>query len=258
MPRRLQIPRRHAAVLYGYGTGFLLLVSNQLQRVLPTLMKSKYPFLRRNSLSITLLALFFTFLGAQAYTGWKEHNNDLQEKGAPPIGFPAYLTSGHFIETTFENWESEFLQMGAYVLLTVGLRQQGSSESKPMEGEEEVDREPDPNRKDAPWPVKRGGFILTLYKSSLSIAFIFLFLASFALHAYGSLKDHNAEQLLDNKPTVTFREYIGETKFWFESFQNWQSEFIAVASIVILSIYLRQKGSPESKPVDAACEETGG
>jgi len=220
-------------------------------------MKSKYPFLRRNSLSITLLALFFTFLTAQAFTGWHEYTDELQDKGAPPVTFTSYLSSGHFIETTFENWESEFLQMGAYVLLTVGLRQQGSSESKPMEGQEEVDREPDPNRKDAPWPVKKGGLILTLYKNSLSIAFIVLFLVSFVLHAYGSLTAYNEEQYLDGKPTVTFWEYMGETKLWFESFQNWQSEFVAVASIVILSIYLRQKGSPESKPVDAAYSDTG-
>lgn len=220
-------------------------------------MKSKYPFLRRNGLSIALLALFLILLGAQAITGWYEYNDALQEAGVAGIPFSTYLTTGHFIESTFENWESEFLQMGAYVLFTVGLRQQGSSESKPMEGEEPVDREPDPTKKDAPWPVRRGGFILTLYKSSLSIAFILLFLISFAMHAYGSLRDYNAEQLMKHKPTVTFREYIGETKLWFESFQNWQSEFVAVASIVILSIYLRQKGSPESKAVDASYEETG-
>jgi hypothetical protein len=170
----------------------------------------------------------------------------------------AYSGSGHFLQATFENWESEFLQMALYVMLTISLRQKGSSESKKLkgEGEDEVDREPQPND-EAPWPVKKGGLWLALYKNSLSIAFCLLFLVSFTLHFYGSLKDYNEQQAEKGMPLASGAEYISGSRFWFESFQNWQSEFLAVASIVILSIFLRQKGSPESKPVDAPDSETG-
>src|SRR5690606_24740887 len=118
------------------------------------------------------------------------------------------------------------------------------------------DREPKPSA-DAPWPVNKGGIWLKLYSHSLTLAFTFLFLISFILHFYGSLKNHNEEQLAKGKNTDNWQAYITESRFWFESFQNWQSEFLAVASIVLLSIWLRQKGSPESKPVDAPYSETG-
>ena len=200
--------------------------------------------------------LFLCCIAGQILTGWHEHNQDLTDAGAPAIDLGSYLMSGHFYQTTFENWESEFLQMAMYVVLTVFLRQAGSSESKKIGEKEEVDREPNPRRKNAPWAVKKGGFILRVYKHSLSLAFALLFIASFILHAYGSLRNYNEEQMLHGKPTENIYQYMGGSRFWFESFQNWQSEFIAVISIVLLSIFLRQKGSPESKPVDASNSET--
>ncbi|HAH23233.1 MAG TPA: hypothetical protein DCL77_05650, partial [Prolixibacteraceae bacterium] len=161
------------------------------------------------------------------------------------------------MEAIFENWESEFLQMALFVVLTIFLQQKGSSESKDFNKKEEVDREPSPKRKNAPWPVRKGGWILAIYSYSLSIAFTLLFVISFVLHLYGSLKDENEQLLMKSKPPVTALTYLGDTRFWFESFQNWQSEFLSVFAIVILSIYLRQKGSPQSKPVDAPNMETG-
>lgn len=219
--------------------------------------QKRYSFFHRNGLSLVLAAFFIIFITGQALTGWHEHNEELTEFGAPAIGLGEYLTTGHFVQATFENWESEFLQMAMYVLLTIKLRQLGSSESKKMEGKEEVDREPNPKKKDAPWPVKKGGFALLLYRNSLSLTFAILFIISFALHAGGSFNNYNEEQILQGKPRETFVSFIGQTRFWFESFQNWQSEFVAVISIVVLSIFLRQQGSPESKPVDAANSETG-
>ncbi|WP_228458315.1 DUF6766 family protein [Chryseobacterium hagamense] len=118
-----------------------------------------------------------------------------------------------------------------------------------------MDQEPEPHP-DAPWPVRRGGIWLRLYKHSLSLAFGILFAISFSLHFYGSLKDYNEEQISKKQQVITASEYITESRFWFESFQNWQSEFLAVASLVILSIWLREKGSPESKPVDMPHTET--
>lgn len=216
----------------------------------------KQTFFYRNGLSIVVLLFMLFFWTAQSFTGWKEKNHSLTEQGKPEISFSSYFSSGHFISATFENWESEFLQMGIYVLLTVSLRQKGSSESKPLEGKEEVDREPKPHP-NAPWPVRKGGLWLRIYQNSLSLVFIILFCVCFMLHFYGSLKDQNEELLSKGKPVVTWHEYIGDSRFWFESFQNWQSEFLAVASIVLLSIWFRQKGSPESKPVDAPYAQTG-
>jgi len=220
-------------------------------------MKSKHSFFFRNGLTLILVLLFLLSFIGQIFTGLEEYNEERKEYSHPSVSLYNYLTTGHFFQATFENWESEFLQMGLYVLLTISLRQQGSSESKDLEEKEEVDREPDPNRKDAPWPVKKGGLALAIYKNSLSLAFVLLFVTSFLLHAGGSFNKYNEEQIFEGKPKLSLSEFIGESRFWFESFQNWQSEFIAVISIVVLSIYLRQKGSPESKPVDAPFEETG-
>lgn len=215
----------------------------------------KKKFFYRNSLSIVLLSLMLISLIGQFFTGWNTENKELMEEGEATLTLGQYIYSGHFIQATFENWESEFLQMMLYIILTVSLRQKGSSESKSLEEKEDVDKEPQPHPK-APWPVKKGGLWLKIYKHSLSIAFGILFIISFSLHFYGSLKDYNTEQVSKEKPIVTAGEYIGESRFWFESFQNWQSEFLSVAAIVILSIWLREKGSPESKPVDMAHDET--
>lgn len=146
--------------------------------------------------------------------------------------------------------------MAIYVLLTVSLRQAGSSGSKRLDREDSSEKTPEP-RPDSPWPVKKGGIWLKLYENSLSLGFLLLFLVSFVLHFNGSLKDYNEKELMSGGEPASWPDYIMNARFWFESFQNWQSEFLAVASIVLLSIWLRQKGSPESKPVDASFEDTG-
>jgi len=214
-------------------------------------------FLYQNGLSIVFLFLFFISLIAQVVTGFKVYNKELEEDGASPKTLSGYLVSGHFIESTFENWESEFLQMALFVVLTISLRQKGSSESKSFDKNEEVDREPSSKRKNAPWPVRKGGFILKVYQHSLSLALILLFILSFCLHLYGSLKDENENLFIKGEPSQSLVNFITEPRFWFESFQNWQSEFLSVFAIIVLSIFLRQKGSSQSKPVDAANDETG-
>jgi hypothetical protein len=214
-------------------------------------------FFRNNSLSIVFLALFFLSMVGQVFTGFKEHNSDLREDGGTPISLAQYFTSGHFLESTFENWESEFLQMALFLILSMFLYQKGSSESKDPDKEEEVDRDPNPRRKNAPWAVKKGGFILSIYKHSLCYTFALIFILSFLLHWYGSLKDFNEEQALKHLPPETAGNYLAGTRFWFESFQNWQSEFLSIFAVVVFSIFLREKGSAQSKPVDAPNEETG-
>jgi hypothetical protein len=214
--------------------------------------KSNSSFWYRNSLSIALFVLAVLPLIGQAYTGWKEYLKFLEEHNLSPISLSVYLTSGHFLQTTFENWESEFFQMAIFVVATIFLRQKGSSESKPLDSEAECDKEPKPSP-DAPWPVRKGGLVLQLYKHSLSITLTLLFIGSFALHLYGSWKDNNLQHSVDGLPYESVSEYIVDTRFWFESFQNWQSVF----ALIVLSIYLRQIGSPQSKPVDASHDQTG-
>jgi len=212
---------------------------------------------RNNGLCISFLVLFFGAMAGQLIFGFEEHNKELIEEGSVATTLSSYCLSGHFIQATFENWESEFLQMTLFVVFTIFLMQKGSSESKDFDKDEEVDREPNPMRTGAPWPVQKGGMILALYKHSLTIVLILLFLISFIAHFYGSLKDENEQLSLKGMPLESASDYLGDSRFWFESFQNWQSEFLSVFAIVLLSIYLRQIGSPQSKPVDAPHSETG-
>ncbi|OMQ10400.1 DUF6766 family protein [[Flexibacter] sp. ATCC 35103] len=214
-------------------------------------------FLYQNSLSIVFLLLFIGAFFGQIFFGIGEYNKELIENGGHAVTMSNYLTTGHFIESTFENWESEFLQMALFVWLTIFLKQKGSSESKGFDGDEEVDREPSAERKGAPWPVKKGGIWLWLYKNSLTIVLFLLFFASFGLHFYGSFKDENTANILKGNSPISLADYWGESRFWFESFQNWQSEFLSVFAIIVLSVFLRQKGSSQSKPVDAPHSETG-
>ena len=217
--------------------------------------------LRENGLSIVLGFFFLSFLVAQAVVGMYQYNDEQQLHGQPTVDLTSYLATSHFLEATMENWESEFLQMFAFVVLTAFLFQKGSAESKKPDEEEPVDREPRTSRekKDAPWPVRKGGLILTLYEYSLSIAFLLLFLLSFALHAVGGAMEYNQNQQEHGRhEEVSTIQYLGTSQFWFESFQNWQSEFLAVGAMVVLTIFLRQRGSPESKPVDTPHSETAG
>jgi hypothetical protein len=212
---------------------------------------------RENGLSIVLTVMFLGTLVPMSVAGWHSGNEERRGHGAAPVGYPEYLVSDHFWEAMMENWESEFLQMAFYVILTVFLFQKGSAESKDPEEPEEVDRQPSRKRKDAPWPVAAGGLVLKLYQNSLSLAFLFLFAVSFALHASSGASEYSQDQLQHGGTTVSTLQYVGTSRFWFESFQNWQSEFLAILAMVVLSIHLRQKGSPESKPVDSPHCQTG-
>jgi hypothetical protein len=217
---------------------------------------NKNSFLYNNSLSITFLLLAVITIVAQLLTGLHQYNDFLNEQHQIPVSILQYFRRGHFIEATFENWESEFLQMALFVWFTVFLRQKGSSESKQLSGKEDVDMQPK-THPNAPWAVKKGGVILSVYKHSLSLSLLLLFIASFLLHWYGSNKDFNEQQFLKGKSTETMIRYLSNGRLWFESFQNWQSEFLSVFAIIFLSIYFREIGSPQSKPVDSPNSETG-
>ncbi|MEU1886898.1 DUF6766 family protein [Micromonospora sp. WMMD987] len=215
-------------------------------------------WLRSNALSLTLLGAFVVFLGLQSLFGWQTHNEELAGYGAAPLSWWAYLGSGHFAEAVFENWESEFLQMGGYVLLTTYLVQRGSAESKP---EDSADRPDDDERRagpDSPWPVRAGGLPLAVYRHSLSTALLLIFAGSFVGHLLGGVATYNEEQALQSGAApISAWQFLGTSDFWFQSMQNWQSEFLAVGALVLLSVFLRQASSPESKPVTATHARTG-
>lgn len=211
-------------------------------------------FFRHNGLSFALLVLFLvTFGGGQAISGWRSHNEDRANYGEPALPLGRYLVSAHFLEATAENWESEFLEMYVFIVITVFLFQKGSAESK------------DPDRPvsrravtaNSPWLVRRGGWGRRIYSHSLSTAFATLFVVAFILHACASTRLENEERARFGKAPETVVQHLGGPKFWFQSFQNWQSEFLAIGCMVVFTIYLREKNSPESKALEAPHDETG-
>lgn len=207
-------------------------------------------FLRNHGLSIVMLGLFFvTFMVGQVVSGRGDYNDERKKHGLPEVGYGEYLRSAHFGEATAENWESEFFQMFVFVLATAFLYQKGSAESKdPRKRHEHHGGRK--ARADSPWPVRRGGWVLRLYEHSLSLALFFLFAMAFVWHARAGLRLYNEERGLDGEPLVAMTDYLGSSRFWFESFQNWQSEFLSIGAMVLLSIWLREVNSPESKKVE--------
>jgi hypothetical protein len=209
---------------------------------------------RSNGLSLALFALFLVSIVGQAFAGWYALGDQLAIDGRPAPDLRTYLSTGHFLSATFENWESEFLQMTVYVVLTAVLIQKGSPESR---NPDENPEEPDVYGADAPWPARKGGLWLRLYAHSLSITLFALFGLSFWLHLLGSTRQANEEALLDAGPVKTPADRLADPAFWYESFQNWQSEFLSIGALVVLGIFLRERGSPESKPVHAPHSQTG-
>jgi hypothetical protein len=221
-------------------------------------------WVRSHGLSIAAIALFAAAFVGQVLTGRSEYNQEQEAHGGQTATLPEYLGTGHFGEATLENWESEFLQMAVFVFLTAYLVQRGSAESRKPDDEEGAGQEPsdaDPRRHrddpNAPWPVRRGGFALALYRNSLSIVLFLLFLASFWGHAVTGAAEYSSGQAAHGEPGAGVLGYLATSRFWFESFQNWQSEFLSVFAIAVLSIWLRQQHSPQSKPVHAPHEQTG-
>lgn len=207
-------------------------------------------FLRDNSLSILMFGLCVIFVVALSITGYYHENNELVEHGKQAQNYLAYIHSGGFIEAIFENWESEFLQMAALVIATIFLRQKGAADSKKIRGSDKVDTLSRSS-------IIKGAFGKKVYANSLSLALIALFLFSFALHALGGVAMYNNDAAMHGESSITVWQYVGSAQFWFESFQNWQSEFLAVGTLLVLSIFLRQQGSPESKPVSESDQKTG-
>lgn len=183
--------------------------------------------------------------------GWRTTNQQSESHGQSMQSYGAYLTSGDFVEGVFENWESEFLQMWALVVLTVWLRQKGADDSKPIRGKVPQDTRSRYSMKSGKtWGVRLKAVRHFIYAHSLSIALLSIFIFSFFAHAAGGASAYNDESRLHGETKqVSTLSYIGTSQFWYESLQNWQSEFFSVGCLMVLSIKLRERGSPESKPV---------
>jgi hypothetical protein len=219
-------------------------------------------WLKDNGLSVAMVTLFFVCWVGQALAGYRHHCQEQQEHRQSCGPLRGYLGSGDFLEATFENWESEFFQMAAFLILSSLLMQRGAAESRKPDDQQEKEDELEEKGlhappADAPGPVHRGGLALQLYSRSLSIALAGLFAISFVMHGIFGLRRFNDDAQAHGSPSLTLAGYFTSSTFWFESFQNWQSEFLSIAALVLLSIFLRQKGSPESKPVHAPHHQTG-
>jgi preprotein translocase subunit SecG len=212
--------------------------------------------LRNNGLTIALLTAFLISMIGMTVAGHYHENEQLAQHGLPAISIVQYLTNENFLSALFENWESEWLQMATYVVLTAYLFQKGSAESRDPEGQSEERHKKDEPR--YPLMLQRFSLLRWLYQYSLGMILLLLFVLSFLGHLLASHSSSNAEAAIHGDSAQSLFAYIGDARFWFESFQNWQSEFFSTAMLVVLSIFLRYKGSPESKPLSASHDDTGG
>jgi len=215
-------------------------------------------YLRNNGLTITLMAMFALALIGQWLTGWSANNDELLRHGEAAIAPLAYLGDAAFMSSVFENWESEFLQMAVYVVLTAILVQRGSAESKdPDAPERDADLAAQAAKPGAPRILAAGASARWLYARSLGLTLFALFLLSFLLHWINSAGAAADDAIAHGETPETVLQYFWSAQLWFESLQNWQSEFLSTAVLVVLSIFLRQKESPESKAVAAPHGATG-
>ena len=216
---------------------------------------------RDNSLSLVFLALFAAALAGQAFAGWHAYNNEAVTHHQETIGLGRYLVSSSFGNAVMENWQSEYLQFTLYILLTVWFVQKGSPESKEIDKRgtesDEDQRVGDHARSDSPRWARVRGVRLWIYSNSLLLVMGAIWLGSWCAQSLTGWSAYSADQLTHRQPRVDYLEYLGSAHFWESTLQNWQSEFLAVGSMAVLAIYLRQRGSPESKPVGAPHSATG-
>jgi hypothetical protein len=205
--------------------------------------------------------LFLASLLGQSIAGWKKYNQELLEHDDPLISWGRYLYSSEFGAAVLENWQSEFLQFFTFILATIWFVQKGSNESKKLD---EMGLESDRKQRvggwaapNSPWLARTRGFLHQLYANSLLIVMGLIFIASWFGQSVTAWTVYNSEQVDHEQSAVGWLKYLTTPDFWEKSLQNWQSEFLAVGTMAVFTIYLRQRGSPESKPVGAPHDETG-
>jgi hypothetical protein len=218
-------------------------------------------FVRENGLTLFFTAIFVLAVVGQAFTGHAEYNNQLVADGLHGIGFVRYVTSSNFAVDLAENWQSEYLQFVLYVFVTVWLVQKGSPESKKIADvgteSERAQKVGEYSTDDSPSWARRTGWRLRVYSHSLVLVMGSIFVLSWLAQSVAGQVAYNEEQLRRLEDPVSWTSYIGTAEFWNRTLQNWQSEFLAVASMAALAIYLRERGSPESKPVGTSHSATG-
>jgi hypothetical protein len=242
------MPSGHKGAAFGAGTFITPSHSGDMQR----------NFWRDNGLTIALLALFAFSIVGHALAGWGAYNEEQRQHGEAVVALAQYLASGQFMSTVFENWESEFLQMAVFVVLTAYLFQRGSPESddpdvSPAARKAATTRD----MKAARRRIGGGELAVWLYSKSLGLVLALLFVASFVLHLIGSTREAAEVAAEHGRAAPSVMQHLGEAQFWFESFQNWQSEFLSTAVLIVLAIFLRQENSPESKKVSDPNSKTG-
>lgn len=214
--------------------------------------------LKNNGLTIVLLLFFAGSSVGQWLTGWHVQLENALRHGHPGLSLARYTWSPEFLSSVFENWESEFLQMSAFVVLTAFLVQRGSAESKdPDSPPRDAELAQQAKNPDAPKVLRWGPIARELYSRSLGIVLFALFLLSFVMHWPQSARAAADDARSYGEVPASVIAYLADPQLWFESFQNWQSEFLSTAVLIILSIFLRQRESPESKPVAAPHAQTG-
>jgi hypothetical protein len=218
-------------------------------------------FLRENSLSLFFGTIFLVTLVGQSFAGQHAYNAEQTEHGASAVSWLTYVTSPHYWGAVMENWQSEFLQFAMFIGVTIWLVQKGSNESKPLgdegiesDGRQKVGRFADPS---SPLWARVGGFRTRLYENSLLLTMGVIFLATWVAQSLNNWRLFNEEQREHREQAVSWARYLVDPDFWEKTLQNWQSEFLAVGTMAVFTIYLRQRGSPESKPVGAPHDETG-
>ncbi|MFI7108896.1 DUF6766 family protein [Nonomuraea sp. NPDC050227] len=212
-------------------------------------------WLKENSLSLAFLVMFLLALGGQAVAGMLQFNDVQLVQGGDPVSFAEYVTSSDFAVDVAENWQSEYLQFFLYIMLTVWLVQKGSPESKKVEdagaeSDEEQQVGAHATSYSPAWAKARGAR-LWLFSNSLGLVMGAIFVLSWLAQSVAGQAAYNSGRLGDLRDPVSWGQYATSAEFWNRSLQNWQSELLAVLSMVVLSVYLRQRGSPESKPVGA-------
>jgi hypothetical protein len=218
-------------------------------------------FVRESSLSLFFGTIFLATLIAQSLAGQHAYNAEQAEHGGAAVSWPTYVTSPEYWGAVMENWQSEFLQFAMFIGATIWLVQKGSNESKPLgnagresDQHQKVGRFADP---DSPLWARVGGWRSRLYENSLLLTMGLIFLGTWLAQSLNNWRQFNEQQREHEEATVSWARYLLDPDFWEKTLQNWQSEFLAVGTMAVFTIYLRQRGSPESKPVGAPHEETG-
>ena len=217
-------------------------------------------FLRENSLSLFFGAIFLAALVGQSFAGLHDFNETQMQHDSEPVSYGRYLVSSHFGVAMLENWQSEYLQFFLFIVATVWLVQKGSNESKVLDKigfeSDEAQRVGAHAQPRSPAWARARGWRFHVYANSLFLVMGAIFLASWFAQSVTGWTEYNADQREHEQPTVSWLTYLGRPDFWERTLQNWQSEFLAVGTMAVFTIYLRQRGSPESKPVGAPHDET--